>query len=132
MMASFGYYPGCSLHGTGRELDLSIRALAERAGAELREIEDWNCCGATSAHNLSHDLAVALPYRVLALAEAQGLQTILAPCAACFSRLKGTTVRLGAAPNSWRRCGRSRGLSSTAPSRSSASSSSSTSCWPKA
>ncbi len=93
-MATFGYYPGCSLHGTGRELDESIRALAARAGVDLKEIEDWNCCGASSAHGLGHDLAVALPYRVLALAEAQGLETILAPCAACFSRLKGTVVRL--------------------------------------
>ena len=59
-MTSLGYYPGCSLHGTGRELDMSIKALSEVAGIELREIDDWNCCGATSAHNLSHDLAIAL------------------------------------------------------------------------
>ncbi len=93
-MTTLGYYPGCSLHGTGRELDMSIRALAEVAGVELKEIEDWNCCGATAAHNLNHDLAVALPYRNLALAEEQGLSEVLAPCAACFSRMKGTTVRL--------------------------------------
>jgi heterodisulfide reductase subunit B len=93
-MTAIGYYPGCSLHGTGRELDQSIRALSEIAGVELREIEDWNCCGATAAHNLSHALAVALPFRVLALAGEQGLKEVLAPCAACFSRLKGTAVRL--------------------------------------
>ena len=93
-MTAIGYYPGCSLHGTGRELDMSIKALADVAGVELKEIEDWNCCGATAAHNLNHDLAVALPYRNLALAEEQGLTEVLAPCAACFSRMKGTTVRL--------------------------------------
>jgi len=93
-MKGIGYYPGCSLEGSGIELDLSIRALTNLAGVELREVEDWNCCGASTAHGLNHDLAVALPYRVLALAEAQGLTEILAPCAACFSRLKGTVVRL--------------------------------------
>jgi len=93
-MTTIGYYPGCSLHGTGRELDMSIKALAEVAGVELKEIEDWNCCGASAAHSLNHNLAVALPYRNLALAEEQGLTEVLAPCAACFSRLKGTTVRL--------------------------------------
>jgi len=93
-VTTLGYYPGCSLHGTGRELDQSIRALADVAGVTLREIEDWNCCGASAAHSLNHDLAVALPYRVLALAEEQGLTEVVAPCAACFSRLKGTTVRL--------------------------------------
>ena len=97
-MTSLGYYPGCSLHGTGRELDMSIKAISEVAGVELREIEDWNCCGATSAHNLSHDLAIALPYRVLALAEEQGMTDVLTPCAACFSRLKGTAVRLARSP----------------------------------
>jgi len=93
-MTLIGYYPGCSLHGTGRELDQSIRALSQVAGVELKEIEDWNCCGATAAHCLSHDLAVALPYRCLALAGQQGMKEVLAPCAACFSRLKGTAVRL--------------------------------------
>ncbi|HUU09727.1 MAG TPA: CoB--CoM heterodisulfide reductase iron-sulfur subunit B family protein [Phycisphaerae bacterium] len=98
-MTTIGYYPGCSLHGTGRELDMSIRALAEVAGADLKEIEDWNCCGASAAHSLNHDLAVALPYRTLALAEEQGLTEVLAPCAACFSRLKGTAVRLSRSPD---------------------------------
>jgi heterodisulfide reductase subunit B len=97
-MTSFGYYPGCSLSCGAVELDRSIRTLAEIAGASLREIDDWNCCGASAAHNLNHGLAVALPYRVLALAEAQGMRDVLAPCAACFSRLKGTAVRLGRNP----------------------------------
>jgi len=98
-VTTIGYYPGCSLHGTGRELDQSIRALAEVGGIDLREIQDWNCCGASAAHSLNHDLAVALPYRTLALAEEQGLSEVLTPCAACFSRLKGTAVRLARNPD---------------------------------
>ena len=97
-MTALGYYPGCSLSSGALELDRSVRALAELAGVPLREVEDWNCCGASAAHNLNHDLAVALPYRVLALAESQGLKDVLAPCAACFSRLKGTAVRLRRSP----------------------------------
>jgi len=97
-MKTIGYFPGCSLHGSGRELDMSVKALARVAGVELKEVEDWNCCGASAAHNLNHNLAVALPYRDLALAEAQGLTEILAPCAACFARLKGTHVRVTRSP----------------------------------
>jgi heterodisulfide reductase subunit B len=97
-MTTLGYYPGCSLLGGGLELDRSVRQLARLAGVTLREIDDWNCCGATAAHCMNHDLAVALPYRVLALAEEQGLTNVVAPCAACFSRLKGTTVRLKNSP----------------------------------
>ena len=82
-----GYYPGCSLHGTAREFDESLRSLAQALDLELREIDDWSCCGATSAHATNHLLSLALPARNLALAEEQGIESILAPCAACFNRL---------------------------------------------
>jgi len=82
-----GYYPGCSLLGTGREYDRSVRKIAPRLDLELVEVEDWNCCGATSAHGTNRMLSIALPLRVLALAEQQGLETVLAPCAACSNRL---------------------------------------------
>ncbi len=82
-----GYYPGCSLHGTARELDESLRAVAPTLDLELVEVNDWSCCGATSAHATSHLLSVALPARNLALAEEQGHDQLLAPCAACYNRL---------------------------------------------
>jgi len=82
-----GYYPGCSLTGTAKEYDKSVRKTAEVLGIELIEIDDWNCCGATSAHITSHRLALSLSARNLLLASKQGLKEILAPCAACYSRL---------------------------------------------
>jgi heterodisulfide reductase subunit B len=84
-----GYYPGCSMHGTSREFDESLKEVARAIGAELQEIEDWSCCGSSSAHPVSHRLAVALSARNLALAEAQGLEEVVAPCAACYNRLAG-------------------------------------------
>jgi heterodisulfide reductase subunit B2 len=84
---SIAYYPGCSLHGTGREYDESMRAVAPALGLQLTEIEDWSCCGASSAHGTNHLLGVALPARNLALAEEQGHDSVVAPCASCFSRL---------------------------------------------
>ena len=47
---------------------------------------------------LNHDLALALPARILALAEAAGLEEILAPCAACFNRLASARAALEADP----------------------------------
>jgi len=91
-----GYYPGCSLHGSAKEFDLSTRAVCAEVGLELVEIEDWNCCGATAAHAISEDLAIGLAARNLALASQQGLETILAPCAACFGRLKVAAKALAA------------------------------------
>jgi len=82
-----GYFPGCSLLGTARELNESTYAVARKAGMELTEIPDWNCCGSTAAHNLNHLLSVALPARILALAEKAGLNEVLVPCSACYNRL---------------------------------------------
>jgi heterodisulfide reductase subunit B len=90
-MMKIGYYPGCSLHATSREFDESLRAVARVLEVELAEIDDWSCCGATSGHATNHLLSVALPARNLALAEEQGMQEVLAPCAACFSRLAGAS-----------------------------------------
>ena len=85
--SAVAYYPGCSLHGTSPEYDESLRAVVAALGIALAEIPDWNCCGASSGHIVNHDLAVALPARNLALAEAQGFDKVLAPCAACYNRL---------------------------------------------
>ncbi len=83
----FAYYPGCSLKSSAAEYDHSAKAVLGKLGVELVEIPGWTCCGATSAHSLSHDLSIALPYRNLALAEPAGLD-IVAPCASCYNRLK--------------------------------------------
>ncbi len=82
------YYPGCSLHGTALEYDASLRSVCRLLGIELVEIEDWNCCGASSAHCVNEELSVLLPARNLALAEGLGRSELLVPCSACYNRLK--------------------------------------------
>ncbi|MBP1665215.1 MAG: succinate dehydrogenase/fumarate reductase iron-sulfur subunit, partial [Bacteroidetes bacterium] len=59
-----------------------------------KEISDWNCCGATAAHNMNRELSVSLPARILSLAEKQGFNEIVVPCAACYSRLTVTKHEL--------------------------------------
>jgi heterodisulfide reductase subunit B len=95
---TLGLYPGCSLKGSSREYTESVLAVAKGCGIELVEIEDWNCCGATAAHNLNKELSLALPARILSLAEKQGMQEVLVPCAACYSRLKVTKHELAEHP----------------------------------
>jgi heterodisulfide reductase subunit B2 len=83
-----GYYPGCSLESSAKEFDLSLRAVFEAMDVSVREIPDWNCCGASAAHSLSEELAAALPYRNLIKAEEARLDTVVSPCPACYSHLK--------------------------------------------
>ncbi len=82
------YFPGCSLHSTARDYDMSFQLVCRKLGIELQEIPHWVCCGASPAHVTSHLLSVALPCKNLILAEGMGLDTVVAPCAACFNRLK--------------------------------------------
>ncbi len=89
-----GFYPGCSMKGSAREYSESLLAVSQALGRELPEIPDWNCCGATAAHNLDRDLALALPARILAAAEKDGMYEVLVPCAACYSRLSVTRHEL--------------------------------------
>ena len=88
------YYPGCSLHGTAEEYDESTQMVCEALGVELVELDDWNCCGATSAHCTNDKLSVALAARVLALAEKADSKTLTVPCSACFQRLKVAEIRM--------------------------------------
>ena len=83
----FSYYPGCSLHATAKEFDQSVHAVFNALDVSLIELEDWNCCSASSGHSLNHDLSLALPGRNIAIAQKSGLDVVM-PCAACFNRHK--------------------------------------------
>jgi heterodisulfide reductase subunit B2 len=95
---TLGFYPGCSLKGSSREYAESVLTVAKAFDIEIEEINDWNCCGATAAHNLNKELSLALPARILSLAEKQGLKEIVVPCAACYSRLTVTKHELAKDP----------------------------------
>jgi len=82
------YYPGCVSRSTGREMDLSTRAVSAALGIELEEIEDWNCCGAT---HVSHELvATGLAARNLAQTDLP----IMTSCSICYSNLRTAVQNL--------------------------------------
>jgi len=89
----FSYYPGCSLTGSARELDESFRRVCDKLGVTLKELPDWTCCGASSAHSVDPYLETALPARDLVTAERLG-RDVVAPCAACHVRMKAAAKRL--------------------------------------
>jgi heterodisulfide reductase subunit B2 len=89
----YSYYPGCSLHAMACEYDHSVQAVFQALDASLHELEDWNCCGASSAHAFSRELSLALPARNLALAQKAGRDLVM-PCAACFNRHKAADYEL--------------------------------------
>jgi heterodisulfide reductase subunit B len=69
--------------------DHSVRAVAEMLGIGLRELDDWNCCGATEYFSQDELTACAVIARNLALVDEPSKQ-LVAPCAACYLNLKKT------------------------------------------
>jgi heterodisulfide reductase subunit B len=92
------YFPGCTLHGTAHDFHDSILAVFKAVGVTVEELDDWNCCGASSAHVLHPDAAWQLPARNLAIAS-RSKRPLLTPCAACFHRLKLCQTHLGKHPD---------------------------------
>lgn len=88
-MKPYLYYPGCSLEGTAEEYDRSTRAVMDSLGADIIDVENWTCCGATAAAAVSSLLASTLAARNLALAEKRRAGAdLLVPCSACYLNLK--------------------------------------------
>lgn len=89
----YAYYPGCTSETTAVEFGLSTEAVCEALGMELIELDDWNCCGASSAHSLDHELGLALPGRNVALAQKGGLDIVI-PCPACYQHCRDADTRM--------------------------------------
>jgi len=91
------YYPGCSLKGTGRAYEESFLAIAGALGLAIEELNDWNCCGATTYMGIDEKKAFAMAARNLALSEEQAPDdkpvNFLALCSACYLvHLKAQTM----------------------------------------
>ncbi|MBM3144465.1 MAG: disulfide reductase [Chloroflexi bacterium] len=82
-MKKFAYFPGCSLDKIALSYNHSSVDTAKLLGVELQELDDWNCCGATTYFHVDQLLAYTLVARNLAQAEKAGLD-LVAPCSACY------------------------------------------------
>lgn len=88
----YSYFPGCSLATSAKENNESLIDFFKQAGIDLVEIEDWNCCGSSSAHSIDSDLADLLAARNLSLAPSD--RPLAVACPSCFLRLKHCQLKL--------------------------------------
>lgn len=91
-LIDLSYYPGCSLKTTARENNASLIYLFEHLGYNLIELEDWNCCGSSSAHSVDTELAFDLASRNLSLAPLD--RPLLVACPSCLLRLRSAYLHL--------------------------------------
>lgn len=90
----YSYFPGCSLHSSAVEYNISTKVICEALGIELIEIPDWICCGSSPAHVFNEVLSIALPIRSLLSALEMGDDDVLTACPACFNRLKSANLKM--------------------------------------
>lgn len=86
------YYPGCSMKTTAKENNESLREFFNKIGIKLVELNDWSCCGSSSAHCVDSHLALDLAARNLALAPAG--RPLLTACPSCTLRLKHAYIHI--------------------------------------
>jgi heterodisulfide reductase subunit B len=86
--AGYLYYPGCSLKGTGIAYEESLLVLFRMLELPMKELTDWNCCGATTYMGTDERQAFLLAARNLSLARQAGGADIVAPCNACYLSLR--------------------------------------------
>ena len=92
-MKEYAYFPGCSLEKMAVSYHMSAMETTRKLGIKLTEIEDWNCCGATTYFYIDELLAYTLCARNLAIAEKTGLD-VVAPCSACYKNMYFTAAHL--------------------------------------
>ena len=96
-MTDISYYPGCSLATTAKENNISLIYLFRHLGYNLVELEDWNCCGSSSAHSVDKELAFDLASRNLSLAPPD--RPLLVACPSCLLRLRHAHLELNNNPS---------------------------------
>lgn len=97
-MKEYAYFPGCSLEKLAISYHQSSMETTRKLGVELKELDDWNCCGATAYSHVDEILAYTLGARNIAIAEKANLD-IVAPCSACFKNTYFTNKDLQEDPD---------------------------------
>jgi heterodisulfide reductase subunit B len=83
---NFSYFPGCSLATTAAEANESMKRAAKVMGFNLIELEDWNCCGSSSAQTMCKNLSLGMAARNLSLAPPG--RPLVAMCPRCLHYLR--------------------------------------------
>lgn len=83
----FSYYPGCTLKTKAKELDQYARKSAQALGFELKELADWQCCGAVYPMAKDEIATKLSSVRALMAAKEEG-NDLVTLCSACHHVIK--------------------------------------------
>jgi heterodisulfide reductase subunit B len=92
----YALFLGCTIPARVRNYEQSVRAVADRLGIKLVDLEGFACCGFTM-EAVDHRVAESLAARNLTLAEEAGL-SICTLCSSCTSALTEASRHLAEDP----------------------------------
>jgi len=92
----FSYFPGCSLATTAAESNRSLVQAARILDMNLIELQDWNCCGSSSAQTMCKNLSLGMAARNLSLAPPG--RPLVTMCPRCLHYLRSAQECLKADP----------------------------------
>jgi succinate dehydrogenase / fumarate reductase cytochrome b subunit len=102
----YAYFQGCAARQSCPELNQSTLLVAKRLGWELVTLECGACTGARDLIEAQPEMAMVLNARTLALAEAQGLDTVMTVCSTCTITLRQVNKTLKEDPAALQRANR--------------------------
>jgi heterodisulfide reductase subunit B len=88
------YYPGCTLKNHARNFEDSTRFALEQLGAEVEELERWNCCGTVYSLTADDLMRQVAPVRNLIRAKEANASQLMTGCSMCYNTLKRANERV--------------------------------------
>jgi heterodisulfide reductase subunit B2 len=92
------YYPGCTMKNHAANFEASLLYSMRHLGAEIEEIDRWNCCGTVLALAQDDVMRQLAPVRNLIRVKEMNASRVMTACSMCYNTLKRANERVRTEP----------------------------------
>lgn len=94
-----GYYPGCTVRAQNDDgFEKQSMAILQAFDIDVRELEEWECCGAVYPLTTDEYVPLLSSVRALQRTKEEGREGLLTLCSACYHVLKRVNYRMNNDP----------------------------------
>jgi heterodisulfide reductase subunit B len=92
------YYPGCTMKNHAANFEASLLFSMRHLGAEIEELDRWNCCGTVLALSQDDVMRQLAPVRNLIRVKEANASRVMTACSMCYNTLKRANERVRTEP----------------------------------
>jgi heterodisulfide reductase subunit B len=92
------YYPGCTMKNHAANFEASLLYSMRHLGAEVEELDRWNCCGTVMALAQDDVMRQLAPIRNLIRVKEANASRVMTACSMCYNTLKRANGRVRLEP----------------------------------